>query len=81
MLMRLRQSLQGPNQLVHLASNDPQALLDLQHRRVIHDVLCGRAPVDILGVLLGCCLDQLPHQRQDRIAHDIRLVGEPLKTG
>ena len=60
-------------ELLEIALDDRQRRTHLKHIGCIHDVLGGGAPVNITpGLARGG--GQLMHQRQDRIADNIRLL-------
>ena len=74
----LRQIGQDTAQVSDIVFNDLKARAQLQHHRCIHDILGGRAPVQI-----AACLAALPgdlmHQRQDRIADSVGLTAQQIE--
>jgi hypothetical protein len=58
--------------------DDPEPRPHLEHDRGIHDVLCGRAPMQVTAGLAALPGD-LVHQRQDRIADNVGLAAEQIE--
>ena len=57
-------------------ANEAEAFAHLKHAGAIHDVLRGRAPMQVAAGVTALRRD-LAHERQDRIADDLGLLLEP----
>lgn len=68
------------NQLLQLPFDDLEALPHLQHRRIVHDVLCRGPPVNVSCRLFITMLIQLEDQRQDGIADYICIPSQPFEA-
>jgi hypothetical protein len=74
-----RQVGQDAAQLADVGVDDGQRVAHLQHVGAVHDVLGRRAPVHVAPGL-AAHLDQLVHQRQDRVADDVGLVAHVVEV-
>ena len=65
-------------QVVQLRLDQRERIADLEDDAGVHDVLRGRAPMDVASGF-AAHLSELVHERQDRIADDLRFVPQEIE--
>jgi hypothetical protein len=76
--VKVRETGKNLAQLANIGLDHVEGIAHLQGNGRVHDVLGGRAPVQI-AACLAALLGDLMHQRQDRIADNVGLTAQQIE--